>query len=101
MHHAVWRVSILTVRRQAGALAALNSGALSSYAADVFESEPPAAGHALLQHPNFHGTPHIGASTAEAQNRVGAEIVQSVLGALKGEVPAGKLVNRDVKPRSV
>ena len=45
------------------ALAALESGQLSSVALDVFEIEP-AGDNSLLQHPNFHGTPHIGAATA-------------------------------------
>ncbi len=55
-------------------LAALESGQLSSAALDVFEIEPP-GDNPLLQHPAFHGTPHIGAATAEAQARIGSEMV--------------------------
>lgn len=58
---------------------ALQSSELTSLALDVFETEPVDAKHPLLQHPNFHGTPHIGASTLEAQLRVGLNIVDSVL----------------------
>tara|TARA_B100000029_G_C17503477_1_gene933548 strand:- start:4 stop:1002 length:999 start_codon:yes stop_codon:yes gene_type:complete len=55
-------------------LAALESNQLASAALDVFEIEPP-SDNPLLQHPNFHGTPHIGAATAEAQARIGSEMV--------------------------
>ncbi|MEK9730165.1 MAG: hydroxyacid dehydrogenase [Candidatus Poseidoniales archaeon] len=67
------------------AFAALQSSELTSLALDVFEIEPVPADHALLQHPNFHGTPHIGASTLEAQLRVGLNIVDSVLDILDGK----------------
>jgi D-3-phosphoglycerate dehydrogenase len=66
-------------------LDALNSGELTSLALDVFEIEPVDANHPLLQHENFHGTPHIGASTLEAQLRVGMSIVDSVLDILDGK----------------
>ena len=45
------------------------------------------------------GTPHVGASTVEAQNRVGAEIASAVLEALDGSPPPGNLVNKGVAPR--
>ena len=76
-------------------LAALESGQLSSAAFDVFETEPVAADHPLLQHPDFHGTPHIGASTAESQVRVGLDIADGMIEALAGHAPAST-VNRDV-----
>ena len=59
---------------EAAVLAALETGQLSSAALDVYEIEPP-AGNALLEHPDFHGSPHIGAATLEAQARVGEEMV--------------------------
>lgn len=77
------------------ALAALESGELDSLALDVFETEPLDSDHPLLRNDGFHGTPHIGASTIEAQSRVGLETVGMVLGALRGEAPTN-LVNRDV-----
>jgi D-3-phosphoglycerate dehydrogenase len=77
------------------AAAALESGVLASLALDVFEHEPLAADHPLLSHDRFLGTPHIGASTLEAQRRVGLDIVDAVLRTLEtGTCPT--VVNRDV-----
>lgn len=76
------------------ALEALNSGQLTSLALDVFEHEPVDSSSLLLQHTNFHGTPHIGAATIEAQRRVGLDIVEAVLTVLRGGV-ADTTVNRD------
>lgn len=75
------------------ALSALESGQLASLALDVFENEPVDAQSLLLQHHNFHGTPHIGAATIEAQRRVGLDIVDAVLTVLDGGV-AETTVNR-------
>ena len=60
-------------------LKALNDGILASAALDVFEEEPVPEGYELCQHPNFHSTPHIGASTVEAQKRVGLDIARNVM----------------------
>ena len=68
-------------------LVALDSGVIASAALDVFEVEPVPKDHALLQHENFHGTPHIGAATLEAQARVGIDIGDAVMVALSGEEP--------------
>ena len=65
-------------------LQALESGDLSTAALDVFENEPVPAEHPLLQVTSFHGTPHIGAATIEAQARVGADIVANVMTVLDG-----------------
>ena len=75
------------------ALEALESGQLSSLALDVFEHEPVDPTSPLLQHQNFHGTPHIGAATIEAQRRVGLDIVDAVLTVLDGGM-AETTVNR-------
>jgi len=66
-------------------LEALNSGQVASAALDVFEVEPVPAGNKLIQHPHFHGTPHIGAATLEAQARVGLDIAQAVMAVLDGK----------------
>ena len=66
-------------------LKALEDGTISSAALDVFEIEPITAENKLCQHPNFHGTPHIGAATKEAQIRVGIDIVTNVMDALNGK----------------
>lgn len=54
-------------------LEALNSGQLSAAALDVFENEPTPR-EELLKHPKIISTPHIGAATEEAQDRIGEEI---------------------------
>ena len=72
---------------ETAALEALEDGQLSSLALDVFENEPVDPSSPLLQHPHFHGTPHIGAATIEAQRRVGLDIADAVLIALSGSLP--------------
>lgn len=59
-------------------LKALNTGKLSGAGLDVFEQEPP-KNLELIRHPRVSVTPHIGASTAEAQKRIGMEIVSIIL----------------------
>jgi D-3-phosphoglycerate dehydrogenase len=81
-----------------GAAAALKSGKLTSLALDVFEKEPCGMSP-LFESQAFQGSPHVGASTIEAQNRVGAEIAGAVLAALDGAPPPGNLVNKDVQPK--
>ncbi len=73
---------------------ALKAGAISGAALDVFEKEPP-AGSPILSAPNVMFTPHLGASTREAQDRAGAIIVEQVIQALSGQRPEF-LVNREV-----
>ena len=76
------------------ALTGLETGQLTSLALDVFEHEPVDPSSPLLQHQSFHGTPHIGAATIEAQRRVGLDIVDAVLTVLDGGV-AETTVNRN------
>jgi len=66
---------------------ALKSGQVGAAALDVFEIEPPPADFALRDLPNIIFTPHLGASTAEAQENVGIEIAQAIRAALlDGEI---------------
>ena len=58
-------------------LEALNSGKLAGAGVDVFEEEPT-KNLELVNHPKVSVTPHIGASTAEAQTRIGEEIVSII-----------------------
>lgn len=83
---------------EVGAAEALKLGVLTSLALDVFDVEPVGKSP-LLESDGFQGSPHVGASTIEAQNRVGAEIAGAVLAALDGSPPAGNLVNKDVQPK--
>jgi phosphoserine aminotransferase len=83
---------------EVGAAEALKQGVLGSLALDVFEKEPVGKSP-LMESEAFQGSPHVGASTIEAQNRVGAEIAGAVLAALDGSPPMGNLVNKDVQPK--
>jgi D-3-phosphoglycerate dehydrogenase len=58
-------------------IAALDSGHIATACLDVFVGEPK-PDPALLNHPKIIATPHIGASTAEAQERIGLEIASRV-----------------------
>jgi|TARA_B100001105_G_scaffold235222_1_gene210252 D-3-phosphoglycerate dehydrogenase len=71
-------------------LSALESGKLTSAALDVFEKEP-AIGNQLLTHQNFHGTPHIGAATMEAQSRIGLEMATQLIDHFNGQRPHSAL----------
>src|SRR5580693_1053001 len=57
---------------------ALKSGQIASAALDVYETEPPPADFPLRTLPNIVFTPHLGASTAEAQESVGIEIAEAI-----------------------
>ncbi len=67
-------------------LEALRSGRLAAAAADVFETEPPGE-NPLLALPNFIATPHIAASTAEAQVSVAFDVAEEVAAVLAGDLP--------------
>jgi D-3-phosphoglycerate dehydrogenase len=66
----------------AALLAALESGQVAGAGLDVFEQEPP-VDWALAQHPSVVATPHVAASTAEAQERVGLEAATAIRDFLK------------------
>ena len=59
-------------------LVALNSGQVAAIALDVFENEPNPIKE-LLSHPNIACTPHIGAATMEAQDRIGEELATLII----------------------
>jgi D-3-phosphoglycerate dehydrogenase len=58
---------------EAALVEALNAGKVAGAAIDVFDPEPPPAGHPLVDHPQVLVTPHLGASTEEAQISVAVE----------------------------
>jgi D-3-phosphoglycerate dehydrogenase / 2-oxoglutarate reductase len=66
-------------------LAALDSGRVAGAALDVHAQEPPKDWR-LAKHPKVLALPHLGASTKEAQERVGTDIAQQVRDYLKGGV---------------
>ena len=86
---------------------ALTTGVIAGAGLDVFTSEPPAEGgsaHRLLALPNVVVTPHLGASTDEAQEKAGVSVARSVKLALEGDlVPdavnvAGGVIDPFVRP---
>jgi D-3-phosphoglycerate dehydrogenase len=60
-------------------LDALNQGIIAGIALDVFDNEPNPRKE-LLNHPKIACTPHIGAATLEAQDRIGEELAQLIIG---------------------
>lgn len=61
---------------------ALETGKIGFAGLDVFESEPSPE-IKILMHPNISLTPHIGAATGEAQNRIGIELAEQIIKLLK------------------
>lgn len=75
-------VSIINCSRggivdESALLEALNSGKVSFAGLDVFENEPKPS-REILSHPKISLTPHTGASTLEAQNRIGLELADQI-----------------------
>ena len=72
---------------EAALVGALKSGQVAAAALDVFETEPLPADSPLRGLPNLILTPHLGASTAEAQEGVGIEVAEQIRAALlQGEI---------------
>jgi len=68
-------------------IAALDSGKVAAAGLDVFIAEPLAADHPFRKHPGITLTPHLGASTEEAQEKCGIEVAEVITGyLLTGEV---------------
>jgi D-3-phosphoglycerate dehydrogenase len=62
----------------------LKEGHVKAAALDVFSNEPPPSVNPLINLPNVLHTPHLGASTAEAQRNVATQIVEQMLDCLRG-----------------
>jgi D-3-phosphoglycerate dehydrogenase len=69
-------------------LQALDSGQLAGAALDVFQEEPP-RNRALIEHPRVVVTPHLAASSREAQQEVATDVARLVLACLRGEHVSG------------
>jgi D-3-phosphoglycerate dehydrogenase len=68
-------------------LAALDSGRVAGAALDVFVKEPPEPGSKLVAHERVVCTPHLGASTDEAQEKVAVEVAEQIVAFVtRGEV---------------
>jgi D-3-phosphoglycerate dehydrogenase / 2-oxoglutarate reductase len=82
---------------------ALQDGCVAAAALDVFETEPLPDDSPLRSAPNLILTPHLGASTAEAQESVGIEIAQAIRAALlEGTIRnAVNMPNLDAKTLSI
>ena len=63
---------------EAALMAALDSGKLAHAALDVFVNEPNPS-EAVLKHDKISLSPHIGAATAEAQDRIGTELAENII----------------------
>jgi D-3-phosphoglycerate dehydrogenase / 2-oxoglutarate reductase len=68
-------------------LRALESGKVAGAALDVFEQEPPPKDLPLISHARVIATPHLGASTEEAQVNVALDVADQILAVLDGRPP--------------
>ncbi|KAI1422488.1 phosphoglycerate dehydrogenase [Xylaria sp. FL1777] len=78
------------VYNEAALLDALNKGVIAGAGLDVFTKEPPdqsTAAWELLRHEKVVATPHLGASTVEAQENVAVDVCTQVAAVLRGELP--------------
>ncbi|KAF2825308.1 phosphoglycerate dehydrogenase [Ophiobolus disseminans] len=69
---------------------ALDAGTIAGAGIDVFTSEPPkpdSSASRLIAHPKVVATPHLGASTREAQENVSIDVCEQVVSILSGELP--------------
>lgn len=79
------------------AVAALESGQLGGVAVDVYDPEPP-TNRRFVEHARVLSTPHLGASTREAQVRVAVEVAEQLVALVNGKSVWG-CVNPETLPR--
>src|SRR3954464_8366450 len=75
---------------------ALVSGTLAAAGLDVFEQEPPPAGHALFMLPNVIMAPHVAGVTVEAVDRMSEQTARNILSVLDGDPVRQNVINQDV-----
>ncbi len=85
---------------EAALVEAIDAGIVAGAAFDVFEEEPPKPDHPFLHHPKIIVTPHLGASTVEAQENVAIDVSEQLLHILRGE-PFKNAVNMPPVPAEV
>lgn len=83
---------------EAALIEAINAGQVGGAALDVFEQEPP-TNKELCDHPKIVTTPHLGASTAEAQVKVAREVAEQFVDAHKGKTLLGVVNPEVLKPQ--
>ncbi|MEO3945234.1 phosphoglycerate dehydrogenase [Gorillibacterium sp. CAU 1737] len=81
-------------------VAAVEEGIVAGAAFDVFLQEPLPADHPFTQHPNIIVTPHLGASTVEAQENVAIDVSEEVLNIMRDQ-PYKNAVNMPPVPAVV
>jgi D-3-phosphoglycerate dehydrogenase len=86
---------------EAALIAALESGKVAAAGLDVYEDEPPAEDSKLRQLENLVLTPHLGASTQEAQENVGIDVAKQMIEALKGEMVRNALNMPSLDPKTL
>jgi D-3-phosphoglycerate dehydrogenase / 2-oxoglutarate reductase len=78
--------------------AALEEGRVAGAALDVFEKEPPGPGHPLVIKDQVVATPHLGASTVEAQEKVAVRIAEQIVAYLQRGSVAGAVNVDSIEP---
>ncbi len=86
---------------EAALIQALDSGKVAAAGLDVYENEPPPADSPLRQIENLVLTPHLGASTQEAQENVGIDVAKQMIEALKGQMVRNALNMPSLDPKTV
>ncbi len=80
---------------------AIRSGKVAAAALDVFEKEPLPADSPLLKLDNVVVTPHLGASTVEAQVNVAVDVVEQIIEVLKGGAARSAVNIPSMKPELI